>query len=291
MDTLARFNDAMAYVERNLMQEIDFKQLSRIAGCSEYHFGRMFSFLAAMPLGEYIRRRRLSQAGLLLQSGRVKVIDLALQLGYQSPEAFGRAFLAMHGITPSHAKKQNAALKVLPPMTFQLTVKGGVEMDYRIVEKGAFTIVGFCKRITLQFSGANPQMDSLVQKLTPDRIAELKGLCNTEPGGILSVSANFADRTREGSELDQYIGVATTKNPPDGYDVLPVAAGVWAVFQAVGAFPDAVGETWAKIYAQWFPSSGYELTGGAELLWNGTPDIDSPDHKSEIWVPVCRAKS
>lgn len=123
MNVLAQFNEAMGHIERNLMCNIELNQISRIAGCSEYHFRRMFSFLAGMPLGEYIRRRRLSAAGILLQNESVKVIDLALQLGYESPEAFSRAFQAMHGVTPSQAKNKNIALKVLPPMTFQLSIR------------------------------------------------------------------------------------------------------------------------------------------------------------------------
>jgi AraC family transcriptional regulator len=268
------------------MFDIDPSQISRISGCSEYHFRRMFSFLAGMPLGEYIRRRRLSVAGLILQKESVKVIDLALQLGYESPEAFSKAFQVMHGVTPSQAKKANTELKVLPPMTFQLTIKGGLEMNYRVVEKDGFNIVGFKKRITMQFKGINTQMDSLVQKLTPQVIDELKCLCDVEPKGILSVSANFDERTTEGSQFDQYMGVATSKAASNGYDILHVAASTWAVFKVVGTFPDAIQDTWSQIYAEWFPASGYELTGGPELLWNEAPDTSSPDYKSEIWIPV-----
>ena len=289
MNILAQFNEAMAYIENNLLRTIEPRRISQIAGCSEYHFRRMFSFLAGMPLGEYIRRRRLSLAGELLQSEQLKIIDLALRLGYESPEAFGKAFYAMHGITPSQAKKAQTALKTLSPMTFQLTVKGGIEMDYRIVDKEAFYIVGLKKRITMQIKGVNPQMDEVVQKLTPEIIAELKSLCDIEPKGILSVSADFESRIEEGAALDQYIGVATTQFYDGGsYDVLPVAASAWAVFKAVGPFPHALQEAWAKIYAEWFPASGFESTEGPELLWNESPDTGKPDYKSEIWIPVRR---
>ena len=159
-------------------------------------------------------------------------------------------------------------------------------MNYRVIEKEEFHIVGFKKRITMQFKGINPQMDSLVQKLTPQVIEELKGLCDVEPKGILSVSADFNERTTEGSQLDQYIGVATSKAVSNGYDILDVPASNWAEFKAAGTFPDAIQDTWAKIYSEWFPASGYELTGGPELLWNENPDTSKPDYKSEIWIPV-----
>lgn len=287
MNMLSQFNEAMDFIEQHLMDELDMNQLSRIAGCSDYHFRRMFSTLSGMPLSEYIRRRKLSAAAELLQAGE-KVIDVAMQLGYDSPEAFSKAFLSLHGILPSQAKKSNTMLKAIPPMFFQLTIQGGVAMNYRIVEKEAFRIIGFKKRITLQFEGVNHQLDDLVQRLTPEVIAELKSLSNTEPAGILNVSANFTDRTNEGTELDQYIGIATTNAANLSYDALQVPASSWAVFEVVGEFPKAVQDTWASIYAQWFPSSGYELTGGPEMLWNEGPDTSKPDFRSEIWIPVRR---
>lgn len=286
MNTLIQMNKAMRYIEENLMGEIDFDEMSRIACCSEYHFRRMFSFLAGMPLGEYIRRRKLSIAAVLLNEEDNKIIDIALQLGYNSPDAFSKAFQAMHGISPSSVKKGNIILKAFPPMTFQLTIKGGNEMDYRIVEKDAFKIVGLKKRITLVFEGVNYQMDSVLQSLTADKIKELKSLCDIEPKGILSVSANFSERTVEGSELDQYIGVATTKQATDQWDVLEVDTTSWAVFTVIGEFPKALQDTWARIYAEWFPTSGYEITAGPEILWNESPDTSKPNYKSEIWIPV-----
>ena len=289
MNMLKQFNDAMAYIESNLMDGVDAAHISKIAGCSEYHFRRMFSFLAGMPLGEYTRRRKLSLAGTLLQSEKEKVIDVAVKLGYETPEAFSRAFQTMHGISPSQAKKENVSLKSFPPMTFQLTIRGGIEMDYRIVEKEAFNIIGFKKKIMAQFKGVNPQMDALVQKLTPDIIAELKGMCDIEPKGMLNISANFYQRTTEGTELDQYIGVATTKSLQDNtnvYDVLQVEKSTWAVFNVVGIFPDALQDTWANIFAEWFPTTCYQLNEGPEMLWNESPDTSKSDYRSEIWIPV-----
>ncbi|MDL2229716.1 AraC family transcriptional regulator [Treponema sp. OttesenSCG-928-L16] len=278
-------NQAMNYLEEYLTEEIDFGRMARIAGCSEYHFHRMFSYLAGMPLGEYIRCRRLALAGTLLSRGR-KVIDCAVLLGYESADAFSKAFRGMHGITPSEAKRVNAVLKAFPPMTFQLTITGGYKMDYRIVHNPDFNIIGFKKRITLQFEGINPQMNSLYEKLTPERIAQMKGLCDIQPQGILSVSANFAERTAEGTELDQYVGVATTKQAPPGYDILFVEESDWAAFTVTGPFPQAVQNSWGRIYSEWLLSSEYQLTGGPEFLWHESPDLTQPDCKSEIWIPV-----
>ena len=295
MNSLIQMNQAMDYIETHLSGEMDIDQLARIAGCSQYHFRRMFSYLAGMPLGEYIRCRKLSWAGELLRSGS-KVIDCAVLMGYDSADAFRKAFEAMHGITPSQAKKAGVPLKTFLPVKFQLAIQGGDKMEYRIVHKSPFKIVGFKKRITLQFEGINPQMDDLIAKLTPKIIAELKSLCDTEPNGMLNITVRLNQLTPDGSmeipiegaDLDQYIGVASTQPAPDGFDILPVEESDWAVFTVVGPFPKAVQETWARIYAEWFPASEYELAGGPELLWFESPDLTKPDCKNQLWVPVIK---
>lgn len=283
---LKQFNEAMAYIETCLPGPVAAAATARVAGVSEYHFRRVFSFLAGMGFGEYLRRRRLALAGAALQEGRMRVLDAALTYGYETPEAFAKAFQAFHGVRPSAAGTAGVGLKAFPPLTFQLTMKGGQEMEYRFEELPAFQIVGFKKRITIQYQGVNHQLDSLSAQLTAERIRELKALNNLEPQGILSVSANFAERLGADTELDQYLGVATTKEGPAGYTVLPVAAAKWAVFTACGAFPTALQELWGRIYAEWLPGSGYELAPGPEMLWNESPDTTKPDYKSEIWIPV-----
>ncbi len=118
MDLLQNMNRAMRYIEEHLTDEIDFKELAKIAFCSEYHFKRMFSFLAGVTLSEYIRRRRLTLAAFDLKDKNARVIDVAFKYGYSSPDSFTRAFQQLHGITPSEARSNGHALKAYPPMTF-----------------------------------------------------------------------------------------------------------------------------------------------------------------------------
>lgn len=105
MDSLKNMNNAMHYIEGNLTNEIDFKEVARLALCSEYHFKRMFSFLAGISLSDYIRCRRLTLAAFELKNSNVKVIDVAIKYGYNSPDSFARAFQNLHGITPSERSK------------------------------------------------------------------------------------------------------------------------------------------------------------------------------------------
>ncbi|WP_306007978.1 AraC family transcriptional regulator [Bacillus sp. MMSF_3353] len=289
MDSLKNMNAAMQYIENNLTDEIDFKEVAKIAYCSEYHFKRMFSFLAGVSLSEYIRCRRLTLAAFELKDSNAKVIDVAIKYGYNSPDSFTRAFQNLHGITPSEARSTIRSLKAYSPMTFQLSIQGGNEMNYRIKEKEPFRIIGITKRVPIVFNGVNEEIASMWKSLNPESIQTLKSLSNMEPNGIISASTNFSEgRMEEKGELDHYIGVATTKNCPAQFAQLEVTASTWAIFEAVGPFPETLQNVWGRIYSEWFPSSNYELAVGPEILWNEQKDVSSPNFKSEILIPILK---
>jgi AraC family transcriptional regulator len=277
----------MRYIESHLDGDIDFEKVAQLACCSEYHFRRMFSFLSGMSLSEYIRRRRLSQAALELRHNNLKVIDVAIKYGYDSPDAFSRAFQALHGVTPTEAKVDGVVLKAIPPMTFQLIIQGENEMDYRIVQKEAFFIIGIKKQVTLLYEGVNPEITEMWKSLSENDIHELKSLSTIEPYGLVSGSINFTEGRGDGTQLDQYIGVATNA-PSEKWDTLTVPASLWAVFTVRGKFPDEVQATWGRIYSEWLMMSEYEVGQGPEMLWNANKDITSPNFHSEIWIPIIK---
>ncbi|WP_417898121.1 AraC family transcriptional regulator [Bacillus haimaensis] len=287
MDLLKSMNDAMRYIEDNLTDEIDFKEVARIAHCSEYHFKRMFSFLAGITLSEYIRRRRISLAAFELTNSRMKIIDAAIKYGYSSPDSFTRAFYNLHGVTPSEARNNGQQLKTYPSMTFQLSIRGGDEMNYRIEQKEAFNIVGIMKRVPIIFEGENPEITAMWKSLSMEDIDQLKKVSNVEPQGMIQASTNFSEgRMEEKGELDQYIGVATTQKCPESFSKLEVPALTWAIFESMGPFPSTLQITWGRIYAEWFPSSIYQIAEGPEILSIITKDLTSQSVKSEIWIPV-----
>ena len=142
MEWLDRMNDALGYLEANLAGTADMEHAARLACCSVYHFGRMFSYIAGVPLSEYLRRRRMTLAAFDLQNGG-RVLDVALRYGYDSPTAFNRAFQAVHAVPPSAARQDGVKLKAFPRIRFKFVLKGDTEMEYQIVTRPKFRIVGF----------------------------------------------------------------------------------------------------------------------------------------------------
>ncbi|PRO67145.1 AraC family transcriptional regulator [Alkalicoccus urumqiensis] len=287
MDQIQAWNEAVRYIEAHLTEEIDLKEAARRAGSSEFHFKRMFSFLAGVPVSEYIRRRRMSRAAEELMGGKLRVLDAAVKYQYQSPDAFTRAFRQVHGMTPSEAAAGEKSLQLYPPVSVRIHMTGGTSMNYRIVDKEAFALAGIKKRVPIQFEGENPHITDMWASLSKDDLRALKELSNTEPGGIVQASTNFSEgRMEEKGKLDHYIGAAVEGEVPDRWETLSVPASTWAVFTAEGDFPDELQKTWGNIYAEWFPAVRYEQREGPEILWMDWREGEKAPASCEIWIPV-----
>jgi AraC family transcriptional regulator len=190
MEWVERLNVAVNCIEEHLAGEIDYKELARIACCSTYHFQRMFAYMAGIPLSEYIRLRRMSLAAADLQSGREKVIDIALKYGYDSPTAFNRAFKSVHGTAPSLVRSGGVTVKSFPPISFILTVKGAVEMDYRIEKREPFRIVGISMPLEKEVEKNFEAVPLMWQRASADgTVGKIAAMMNGTPAGILGVSA------------------------------------------------------------------------------------------------------
>ncbi|AUG78137.1 AraC family transcriptional regulator [Kitasatospora sp. MMS16-BH015] len=286
---LERLNQAMAYVEEHLDGTIEVTELARIAVTSEYHFRRLFSALAGMPLSEYVRRRRLTLAGAEVLAGERTLLEIAVRYGYGSGEAFARAFRAMHGTGPGEARRQGAVLDSQPRMSFRLVIEGSSSMRYRIVEKPELRVVGRKARVPLIHEGVNPHIAELIQSVGPEEVQRITALSSQEPEGILSVVQHLSDSREEGVELDYYHAVLTEASHPvpDGLDSLVIEAGLWAVFENTGAYPQALQEMWRDVFTQWFPSNPFVIREGPEIL-RTRPTADWKESDSQLWIPVER---
>jgi AraC family transcriptional regulator len=129
-------NQAIDYLEEHLTGEFDLTAAARCIGCSVWDFQRVFSFLTHLSVGEYIRRRKLTQAAGDILTSDEKIIDVALRYGYDSAASFSRAFGQLHGVAPSVARSGGGTLKACPRITFNSDEKGWLNSMSKYSERG-----------------------------------------------------------------------------------------------------------------------------------------------------------
>lgn len=297
MELVERLKQALDYIEQHLTEATDYETLARIALCSQHQFQKNFSFLVGVPLSEYVRRRRMTLAAFELQNSGNKVIDIALKYGYESPEAFARAFLSVHGVSPSAARNAKTPLHAYPRLSLQITVQGVARMEYKIVNREAFTVLGIERMFTME----NDQnlidipkfwkehlQNGEVNKLAAsagyhDNCEGDSGRCPV--GGICSYGKVegmrfpymlFAEKTRDSSCA--------------GYTELTVPAATWAVFRSEpytgsdDSLTSACQNLYRRIYREWFPTASYVEQPGYEMevyYWSKTGMT-----YMEVWVRV-----
>lgn len=281
MEWIERLNSAMNYIEEHIMNDIKYEEAAKIACCSTYHFQRMFSYMADIPLSEYIRRRRMSLAAVDLQSGNEKVIDIAIKYGYDSPTAFNRAFQSIHGITPSQAKEAGVVLKSFPPISFKIIIKGDAEMNYRIEKKEAFRIIGVSEQLQPEIEKnfeIVPKMweNAAINGTIPKLAAAMDGM----PIGLLGVSS-----CNESEHWRYYIAAASSQPIDDTLEEYMVPAATWAIFSGEGT-NKSIQELEKRIITEWLPTSGYEYANAPDI--EVYLSADPRNAKYEVWIPVER---
>lgn len=283
---LKDLNKVIDYIEDHLTDDLSLEIISIYAGVSDYHFRKIFFYLSEMTLSEYIKNRKLSEASMNLLHGE-KVTDVALKYGYQSMDGFTRAFKKWCGFLPSEVMK-NGISKTFPKLSFIITVKGGINMEFRIEDKPAFNLVGVSKRIPMQFEGVNNEIVKLAQSITEEQRKEMHSLQNIEPYEIVNASYEAdASFLKEEGDLTHLIGVLTTTNQvSDQLEKVPVDAYTWAIFPNEGPFPSTLQNTMAKVYSEWLLSSDYEVINAPTFSFTKM-DRDKKDYAySEVWIPV-----
>ncbi|MGI6451286.1 MAG: AraC family transcriptional regulator [Desulfitobacteriia bacterium] len=283
---LKELNRVIDYIEEHLTANLSLEAISQYAGVSDYHLRMIFFYLAGMTLSEYIKNRKLAEANKDLLQGE-KVTDVAFKYGYQSLDGFTRAFKKWSGFLPSDVIKKGIS-KSFPKLSFIITVKGGVSMEFRIEEKPAFNLVGVSKRVPMQFEGVNMEIVKLAQSITEEQRKEMHALQNIEPYEIINASydadANFL---KEEGDLTHLIGVLTTEDQvSDLLDKVPVPACTWAVFPNEGPFPATLQNTMARIYSEWLPSANYEVVNVPAFSFTKMDKQKQDYAYSEIWIPV-----
>lgn len=295
MDWLTKMNSALDYIEQNLTAEINLDEVCKRACCSSYNFQRMFSFITDVTLAEYIRRRRLTTAAFELKSSNIKVIDLALKYGYDSASSFARAFNAVHGINPNEARQPDVVLKAYPRISFQISIRGEKEMDYRIETKEAFDIFGIETLASLSGEEGYLRPDQLWTKCQADGSYEklFEDADEIPPiaaPDLCRIHAVENYRKTEGNTFAYMLFAFESKNSKsDGYTKVHIPAQTYAIFSSDRFkwedFNKTLSEMQKRFYSEWLPTANYERAEAANFeIYGG----DDEYGYLELWFPVTK---
>ncbi|MCH8478649.1 MAG: AraC family transcriptional regulator [Wenzhouxiangella sp.] len=270
---------ALWFIESHLHKPQDLEQIAAAACVSRFHLCRVFAAVTGMSVMGYVRVRRLELAARYLQeSSQARLLEIALDCGYGSHQAFTRAFGDHFGIAPSDFRRQ--------PLTFQSTQVEVSRMSKDALESirpvrfenlDAFTVVGSCQRYTWQSDDGIPGQWA---RFAP-RIDSIAGR-----SGEASYGGCF-DSDDEGA-FNYLCGVAVApgKHPPSDLDQVGIPSARYAVFFHAGHV-SGLKETIKTIWNHWLPNSGFQPAG--------TPDFERYDDRFdpqtgfggvEIWVPM-----
>jgi AraC family transcriptional regulator len=285
VDWLIRMKEAIDLMERKMEERLDIEEIAKAAYVSPFHFQRMFHMLTGMTIAEYTRKRKLTLAAQELAMSQSKVLDVALKYGYDSPESFSKAFRRIHGIAPSEARNPGVSLKAFPRISFHLSLKGDKDMDYRIVEKEAFTVIGKSIQTTCQDGENTRQIPKFWEECHLDgTFAKLDFLATSE-----SLFGICLDMQPGQGDFNYMIASQTDQTSPDvGLSLRTIPASTWAIFTSVGPMPGAIQSLFGRIFQEWFPATGYEHAGAPELEVYPPGDTAADDYRCEVWIPIVK---
>lgn len=260
------YNDAIAlcieFIEKNIKNELSAEIIANECGYSTFHFSRVFNINQGITLMDYVKKRRLSLAAKDLFDGK-KIIDIALDYGFQTHNGFSKAFKKEFGFSPTqYIKRMDRRFGKKSILKF-----GGDFMNPIIIEKPAFKVAGYGIKTNvtngnytkdvasfwINYDGEN--LESKMYKiLNPPKHGEV-GLCipsrsdNGEATYMLGVIVdNFKDIT------DDMITVEVPEATYAVFTTPPVNTGTET---EDNEFANVIKETWKYIFEEWFKDSGY----------------------------------
>ncbi len=271
------------------------EDVAREVHLSPFFLQRGFSLMTGYGIGEYLRNRRLYEAALDLQRGPEKVIDIAFKYGYETPESFAKAFARFHGATPTQVR-EGAPTRTFLPLTIQITIQGGNQMDCKITPMFPFKVIGFQKEFDYETAYAEiPRFwDEICEKYANNVYAGNDPANPYEQALVDNCIGEYGvciDDIGCGKFRYLIAGKYTGGSVPEGMALYEFPRGEWAVFDCIGPNPQTLQSVNTRVFREWLPANpDYELCGNATVEWydciNGEPT--DPDYHSAIWVPVKR---
>ena len=284
--------DIINHIEDHLHEDLSVQDIGQFSGYSTHHFQKMFAAVVGMSLGTYLRRRRLTKAAQRLVSTGERIIEIAQDSGFDSQEAFTRAFKAMFAVTPNNYREQRPS----PGLRFQNALDGEflrhlrcheVTMQPKIEERESFYVIG------LGSTFERGKTEDIGRKLWPafvPRIDEIENKRGMEQDGLrtygICQEVWVNNQIQDHFKYYAAVEVEPDTTPPAGMELIKLNKQNYAIFEHRGGLK-GLGLTNQYIWGTWLPQSGYELAPASDLeVYPGSFRPDRPDVPIEIWVPL-----
>lgn len=273
---------AIEFMEQHITEDISIEDVADHVHVSPFYFQKGFHMLCGYSIAEYIRNRRLALAGGDIAATDMKIIDIAMKYGYDSPGSFTKAFTRFHGISPLMVRREEVMIKTFAPLKLEISLKGGYLMNYKIVDKESFTVLAVSK--TFSYETCKQEIPGFWQ----EHYAKGNGryIC-----GMFGINID----PQKGHDSFEYL-IADLYDPakeiPQGFETRTIPAFTWAVFSCDGPLPAALQDVNTKIFSEWLPAlKEYEFAAGYCVEMYDAPDkypkgTQDEHYHSEIWIPV-----
>ena len=282
MEWTNAIQSAINFMEQHITENISAEDVANHVHISSFYFQKGFRMLCGFSVIEYIRKRRLALAGGDLATTDIKIIDVAMKYGYGSPDSFTKAFTRFHGVSPTMVRKEDVMIKTFAPLKLEISLKGGYFMNYKIIDKESFTVLGVSKEFN--YENCKQEIPLFWQRHYEEGngkyVCGMFGINIDEKMGNDSFEYLIADLYDSKMEI------------PEGFVTRTIPAFTWAVFSCVGPMPTALQDVSTKIFSEWLPAlkeyefaAGYcvEMYDAPDKYPNGTQD---ENYHTEIWIPI-----
>lgn len=282
MEWTDAIQSAISFIEQHITDDITAEDVANHVHISSFYFQKGFSMLCGYSVTEYIRNRRLALAGGALAATDMKIIDIAMKYGYDSPDSFTKAFTRFHGVSPAMVRKNDVTIKTFAPLKLEILLKGGYLMNYKIIDKESFTVLGASKKF--EYENCKQEIPLFWQ----EHYAKGHG---KYVGGMFGINID----EQMGNDSFEYL-IADLYNPnteiTEGFVTRTIPAFTWAVFSCDGPLPTALQDVNTKIFSEWLPAlKEYEFAAGYCVEMYDAADkyprgVQDEKYHSEIWIPI-----
>ena len=274
MNYINEIQKAIDYIEVNLDKDINFEIVAKEVGMSAFYFHRIFTAIIGISPTAYIRNRRLTVAAQEISKNNENIVDIAFKYGFESHEAFSRAFKNFHGVVPKMAKTDGNEFKNFSKANLDIEVNANNILSYRIESKDIIKVSAFFRKFNIENKDEIPKYwkelkeSGTLEKISNNYKKDLLGIC-------IGTQSDFEYKYGIGIEQTEDIGTNIEM------ETIEIPKSAWVVFKCKGQDEKDINELWTRIYKEFFITSSYKQC----------MDIDFElydDENTEIWIPISK---